>query len=299
MTQRVAVVTDSAASLPASVRGLRELTVVPLTIVVGDLASSEGEGISPDDVAAALDSRVRVTTSQPGVEAFAEALADAAVRGADAAVIVTLSRHLSGTFESARLAARDAQIPVEVVDSGTVAMAQGFAALAAADRAAHGGTLAECARSARQVATSSTCVFTVDSLEPLRRGGRLSAAAAAVGAALAVRPLLEVHDGEIVVGSRERTTRRARAALVAQAVRASGAAPRHEWERDALPVAAVLGLQRESVEHVRTLLTGSDPDVVVVDGPISAALAAHAGSGAVAIATARVPRTLADALRTS
>ncbi|WNM25466.1 DegV family protein [Demequina capsici] len=293
MTGRVAVLTDSAASLPPELASAHDVTVVPLRVSVGDLSFDEGQGISPLEVADALASHARVTTSQPGQETFRAALAQAVAQGADSVLVVTLSRQLSGTYESARAAAQDASVPVQIVDSGTVAMAQGFAALAAADRARHGGTLDECAAAARRVADGSMCVFTVDSLEPLRRGGRLSVAAAALGTALALRPLLSIADGRVVIDSRERTTRRARAAIAARAVQALTL---QDDDADTVAVAAVLGLHDEAVAQVTGPVAHDAPGSLLVTGPVPAVLTAHAGAGAIAAVVARVPASLARGL---
>ncbi|WP_159451409.1 DegV family protein [Demequina sp. NBRC 110054] len=295
MTTRVAVVTDSAASLPDALAATPGLTVVPLTVVVDGTVHSEGVGLAPQDVSEALDRGEHVSTAHPGPDAYSRAIDAAVVAGADAVLVVTLSRQLSGAFDAARVAAGRASVPVDVVDSGTVTMAQGLAALAAREAASGGASLADCAAEARRVAEGSRCLFTVDSLEPLRRGGRLSGAAAALGSALAIRPLLTVRDGEIVVDSRERTTRRARAAVASRAAgllsRDDAPAPGH------VRVASVVGLQDDAVSGVRDQILGLVPEAVVVPGPVSSVLAAHAGAGAVAACVAEVPEALAARLR--
>ncbi len=110
-------------------------------------------------------------------------------------VSIHLSGEMSGTFESAQLAARDASIPVTAVDSRQVGVATGFAALAAADVLDAGGSAEEAAAAARARAEASSSLFYVDTLEYLRRGGRIGAAAALFGGALAVKPLLQIDDG--------------------------------------------------------------------------------------------------------
>ncbi|GAB1690058.1 DegV family protein [Krasilnikovia sp. M28-CT-15] len=220
----VAVVTDSTAYLPAELNGRYDLTVVPLTVVVNGQAGREGLEISPDDVARALGARrVAVSTSRPAPDQFLatyRALLDA---GADGIVSVHLSAKLSGTYDAACLAAAEIGPQVEVVDSGTTGMGLGFAALAAAAEAGRGRTLTEVRQAAVTHADHVTILFYVDTLEFLRRGGRIGAASALLGTALSVKPILHVVDGSIVVRDKVRTAGRALARLVDLAVDASGA----------------------------------------------------------------------------
>ena len=125
---------------------------------------------------------------------------------------------MSGTVESARLAAKESPVPVEVVDSESLGMGLGYAVLSAAAVAAAGGTIDEVAEAARKRAAASTAVFYVDTLEHLRRGGRIGAAAALLGSALAVKPLLQMVDGHIEPLEKVRTSAKAIARLVEVAV---------------------------------------------------------------------------------
>ena len=133
-----------------------------------------------------------MSTSRPTPAALLEVYERVAREGATAIVSVHLSSDMSGTFESAQLAARDAPVPVVAVDSRQVGVATGYAALSAAAVAAAGGTAEEAAEAARARAEASCSLFYVDTLEYLRRGGRIGAAAALFGGALAVKPLLQI-----------------------------------------------------------------------------------------------------------
>ena len=119
-----------------------------------------------------------------------------------------LSSQMSGTVESARLAAKESPVPTEVVDSGSLGMGLGFAVVSAAIAAAEGRPADEVARAARDRADASSAVFYVDTLEYLRRGGRIGAAAAMLGSALAVKPLLHLVDGHIEPLEKVRTSAR-------------------------------------------------------------------------------------------
>ncbi len=219
----VAVVTDSTAYLPAELSGSYELTVVPLTVVINGTDGLEGLEIQPAEVARALGGRRSVvSTSRPAPSQFAAAYRELLDAGADGIVSVHLSAKLSGTFEAAALAAAEIGPQVEVVDSGTTGMGLGFAALAAATAANQGQDLDAVRREAVAHAERVSTLFYVDTLEFLRRGGRIGAASALLGTALSVKPILHVADGAIVVKDRVRTAGRALAKLVDLAVEASG-----------------------------------------------------------------------------
>ena len=208
----VALVTDSTSSLAPDEARSAGVTVVPLQVVIDGESRPESD-VPAAEVAAALRAGQTVTTSRPSLESFAAAYADLADRGAAAVVSVHLSAEISGTCAAAERAAADAPVPVTVVDSRTLAMAAGFAVLAAAAAARSGAGPAEVAAVAGARARASTAYFYVDTLEFLRRGGRIGPAAAMLGSALSVKPLLTVVDGQIRPGERVRTRSRALARL--------------------------------------------------------------------------------------
>jgi fatty acid kinase fatty acid binding subunit len=219
----VAVVTDSTAYLPSELSGTYDLTVVPLTVVINGDEGLEGSEISPADVARALGQRrVAVSTSRPAPEQFVAAYRRLLDAGADGIVSVHLSSHLSGTYDAARLAAAEVGDRVEVVDSGTTAMGLGFVALAASTAAGRGAGLSQVRQTAVDHSAQVSTLFYVDTLEFLRRGGRIGAASALLGTALSVKPILHVVDGSIVVRDKVRTAGRALARLVDLTVEASG-----------------------------------------------------------------------------
>ena len=220
---QVGVVTDSTSYLPSELVERHGIEVVPLQVVIGGISYDEIVQASSDTVADALRRWVPVTTSRPGPAAFAEAYERAAARGCSGVVSVHLSSQMSGTVESARLAAKEATVPVEVVDSGSLGMGLGYAVLSAAAAAAAGGSVTEVAAAAHDRAAASSAVFYVDTLEHLRRGGRIGAAAALVGSALAVKPLLHLVDGHIEPLEKVRTSAKAIARLEEVSVERAGA----------------------------------------------------------------------------
>ncbi len=273
----VHVVTDSTASLavPAAAPWAARLHIVPLQIIVEDVTFAEGLDITPLEVADLLTAGQRLTTSQPSPRAFLETFTAAEAAGATGIVSVHLSGELSGTVSAAALAAEQVGIPVRVVDSRTVAMSLGFAAMTAAETAAGGADLDEVAARAQEVAEPSRAIFMVDSLDHLRRGGRLGATAAALGTVLGVRPLLAVRGGRIEIVQKVRTRAVAVDRLVDVAVESAG--------RRREPVLAVhfLGsdvLAQEVAERLRER-TGAEVGV----SPVSAVIGAHVGPGVLGI----------------
>ncbi len=208
-SRRVAIVTDSTAYLPQAALARHHIDVVPLTVVLGGQALEEGTEISARSLEEALRERRAVTTSRPSPAVFAEAYRAAAEAGAEGIVSLHLSGEISGTYDAAVVAAREAPVPVRVVDSGLVAMALGFCALEAAETAARGGSLDEAVAAAEKRAEGMSAYFYVDTLDYLRRGGRIGAAAKLLGSALAVKPLLELVDGRIAMLEKVRTASKA------------------------------------------------------------------------------------------
>ena len=221
--RNVAVVTDSTAYLSPGLSEAYGVAEVPLHVVLGYRTGIEGLEVSPADVASALaERRVHVSTSRPTPTEFT-----AVYRGLGTSCIVSvhLSSELSGTYESAVLAAAevaDEGIEVHVVDSRSLAMGLGFAVLAAARAAADGGGVDVVEAAAVECAASTDMIFYVDTLEHLRRGGRIGAAAALFGTALAVKPLLHMRDGRIAPLEKVRTASKALARLEDLTVQRAG-----------------------------------------------------------------------------
>ncbi|MFH8588069.1 DegV family protein [Streptomyces celluloflavus] len=222
MSPHVAIVTDSTAYLPRAALERHQITAVPLTVVLGDQALEEGTEISARSVAQALQKRRPVTTSRPSPAAFAETYRTVAAAGASGIVSLHLSAEVSGTYDAAVLAAKEAPVPVRVVDTGMVAMALGFCALAAAETAEAGGDVDEGVAAAEKRAAGTAAYFYVDTLDYLRRGGRIGAAQALLGSALAVKPILQLADGRIELLEKVRTASKAIARLEELAAERAG-----------------------------------------------------------------------------
>lgn len=225
MSRHVAIVTDSTAYLPPRTMERHGIIAVPLTVVLGDRAFEEGTEISARSLAQALQKRRSVTTSRPSPQLFAETYRKVAESGATGIVSLHLSAEFSGTYDAAVLAAREAPVPVRVVDTGMVAMALGFCALAAAEVAEAGGTVDEAVTAAEKRAAGTSAFFYVDTLDYLRRGGRIGAAQALLGSALAVKPLLQLDCGRIELMEKVRTASKAIARLEEIVADRAGGAP--------------------------------------------------------------------------
>jgi DegV family protein with EDD domain len=279
MTGRVAVVTDSTADLPADLVARFGLTVVPTYVTVGDRTGREGIDITAADVLAALGNRP-VTTSRATPHAFAEVYRDAFAAGATAIVSLHLSAALSGTFEAAGLAAASVGGPITVVDSRTISLGLGFAALAASAAAAAGSPADVVRQAALDSVQRTTLLFLVDSLEQLRRGGRIGAAATLIGTTLAVRPILRVADGQIVVAERVRTAQRALARLEEMVVKAAGS------DGCDLAVQHLAAADRADALRQRLLARIPLPGRVLTP-EVGATVGAHVGPGLLGVAVVR------------
>jgi DegV family protein with EDD domain len=277
----VAVVTDSTAYLPDELTEGYGIHVVPLYVVLAGRSGREGWDVGPDEVARTLAVRGQtVSTSRPTPGDFVAAYRRALDEGADRLVSIHLSSELSGTWDAARLAASQVgEHIVTVVDSRSAAMGAGFAVLAAARSAAAGADAATVARTAQEIADATRTFFVVDTLEHLRRGGRIGSAAAVLGSALAVKPVLHVRDGRVVPLEKVRTSARALNRLVQRAVEAAGQGP--------VSVAVHHLAAAEKAERLAADIRDRLPQLRELHvSELGAAIGAHVGPGAVGIVVA-------------
>ena len=277
----VAVVTDSTAYLPPELIDQYGIEVVPLYVVLAGHSGREGCDIGPSDVARALGARGQhVSTSRPTPGDFVAAYRRCLDAGADRLVSVHLSAELSGTVDAARLAA--AQVGehiVTVVDSRSAAMGNGFAVLAAARAAARGDDTGIVAAAARDTAAATRTLFVVDTLEHLRRGGRMGHAASMIGTALSVKPVLHVVDGRVVPLEKVRTAARALVRLVQRGVETAAGRP--------VMVAVHHLAAPERAERLAAELEQRIPGLrELYVSELGAAIGAHVGPGAVGLVVA-------------
>jgi DegV family protein with EDD domain len=271
---RVAVVTDSTAYLPDGVAERYGIAVVPLHVVTSDGEALEGVELTPTDFAQWIQHPGRTaSTRPPAPAAFREAYE---ATGAHDIVSIHLSARLSGTRESAVTAAYDlfdrGGPRVKVVDSRTTAMGLGFAVIAAAEVALAGGDAFEVANAAEASARRTETMFYVDTLEYLRRGGRIGKAAAFVGTALDMKPLLHMVDGAIEPMDKVRRSERAIAKLEDTIVAAAGEGPVDV----AVHHLAAAGNADALTERLRARLPGL---ATMHQSEVGAVVGAHVGPG--------------------
>jgi len=259
----VAIVTDSTAYLPTGTAESLNIRVVPLQVIVGGVVRAEGTEIGSDEVATVLTRGQTVSTSRPSPSLFAATYRELFAAGAKSIVSVHLSSAMSGTIDAARLAASDIGGDIRVVDSRSVAMGMGFAVLAAAQAAAEAADADAVVEATNRTLGVTQTFFYVDTLEFLRRGGRIGAAQALLGSALAVKPLLCVRDGRIQPLERVRTAAKAIARLEEIAIGAAGDDPvrvavHHlRSQTRAETFAQALDMRIEKVEELTTSEVGA------------------------------------------
>ena len=273
----VALVTDSTASLSAATAAEAKIDIVALQVVIGADVYTEGEDVTPQMVSEALAAYVPVNTSRPTPAQFTAAYERAAAAGATEIVSVHLSSKMSGTFDSALLAAKTAPVPVTCVDSTQVGVATGFATLRAVTIRDQGGDAQACAEAARQAGKHSFTLFYVDTLEYLRRGGRVGAAAALFGSALAIKPLLTMNEGLISPLEKVRTAAKALGRMEALTVERSAA-----FERGFDVGVQHLASPTVALAVARRLAVSLGKDSIEVR-EVGASIGAHVGPGMIGV----------------
>jgi DegV family protein with EDD domain len=214
---RVAVVTDSASDLPADVAAATGITVVPLIVSFGDRSYRTGTEISTEEFYRQLTAPgapfPTTAAASPGeFQAVFQRLLD---EGAEAVVCVTVGGKLSATLKSAQIAAGVVGgHRVRTIDSQTASMSQGLLAMLAAELATAGGTADEIAEAVERRIPDSRLYFALETLEYLKRGGRISGARAALGTVLNVKPIITIEDGIVEPTDRVRTRGKARERLL-------------------------------------------------------------------------------------
>lgn len=268
----VVVVTDSSSRLPPDTCEKWAIRVVPLHILLDGNDLRDGVDDIPDDVHRRHATTAAATPAELRA-AYQQALADS---GGDGVVAVHISSALSGTCGAAQRVADEFGSAVRVIDSKSTAMGAGFIALAAARAAAGGEGLDAVAAAASSAVSRSHAFMVVHRLDNLRRSGRIGGAQAWLGTALALKPLLRISDGKLVLAQRVRTVSHATAAMIGRVCDVVGdgsaaIAVHHVANPEgANDVAAVLA-QR---------LPACEPATVTPLGPV---LAVHVGAGAVAV----------------
>jgi DegV family protein with EDD domain len=209
---KIKVITDSACDLPDELAASAGIEVVPLSIRFGDEEFTDRKDLTPKEFwAKCKASKVLPETAAPSPGAFQQAYERAKGDGYDGIIVITLSAALSATHQAATLGAEAFAnaIPVVIVDSRAVTMAQGLIALDLAETAKSGASLEELTTLANDLVTRAGVVGTLDTLEHLIKGGRVGGAKALLGSVLSIKPLLELKDGAVIEAGRQRTRSKA------------------------------------------------------------------------------------------
>ncbi|HZT66171.1 MAG TPA: DegV family protein [Acidimicrobiales bacterium] len=270
----IRVVTDSACDLPDDLVRELGIDIVPLTIRFGDEELVDRRDLTPTEFWERCRSGALPETAAPSPGAFQEAYERAASEGAPGVVVVTLSSALSATWQAARTAA-DAvagRIPVRVIDSQALTVAQGLIVLSAARAAAAGKALDDVAGAVEDLVPRTRLYGTLDTLDYLRRGGRVGGAQAFFGTMLSIKPIVQIVHGKVEAESRQRTRSRALRYLVDK-VREAG-----EIEH-----LAVLNAAAPDIETFLDMVGEVYPRDRIVVGDVGPVIGTHTGPGTVGV----------------
>jgi DegV family protein with EDD domain len=212
---KVKIIIDSTVYLPEEYITNLDIDVIPLHVIWGDEIYRDGVDLLPDEFYRRLPgAKVMPTTSQPSPKEFMSLYEKYLAEGRDI-LSIHISSQMSGTVDSAVQAKAHLHADnIEVIDSEFTTLGTAFQAIAAAKAAKEGASLAECAEIAKKIRSNTQIYFLVDTLEFLKRGGRIGGAAALLGSALNLKPILYVKEGKIEAFGKVRTMKKALARII-------------------------------------------------------------------------------------
>jgi len=270
----VRIVTDSACDLPQARADALGIEIVPLTIRFGDEEFVDREELSTEEFWKRLRaSEVLPETAAPAAGAFEKCFRELMGAGADGIICINLSSRLSATMQAARVAAGavNDECPVEVVDSLTCSMGLGALAIAAAQRAAEGATLGDIVADVNGRRDRTKLFGTLDTLEFLKKGGRVGNARALLGSMLSIKPVIEVRDGVVEEAGKVRTRSKAIRALA------------DKVQEQKVETLAILHGQAPDLDELLEILDGTVPGADIVVGLVGPVIGTHAGPGVVGV----------------
>jgi DegV family protein with EDD domain len=276
----VRIVTDSSCDLPAPIADALGITIIPLSIRFGDEEFIDREELSTEEFwSKCVTSAKLPETAAPAPGQFEQAYRRLASEGATGIVVVSLSSALSATMQSAQLAARSieadpaSELDVRVLDSRTISMGIGTIALACARLAADGASIDDVEAHAVELIGRTRVFGALDTLENLKKGGRIGNAKALLATALSIKPIIEVTGGVVEQGGKQRTRSKALAFLVEKVKSYDGA----------IENLAVLHADCSDVDaFVDMLRPYASEDIVV--GEIGPVIGTHGGRGTIGVA---------------
>lgn len=271
----IRIVTDSACDLPQQLVDQHRITIVPLSIRFGDKEYIDRRDLTKEQFwQMCSSSPVLPETAAPSPGQFETEFRRLKQEGATGIVVVSLSSDLSATMQSAELAARAVagEIDVRIVDSRSASIGEGITAVACAKKAASGAGIEEVVALGKQLAEKSKVWGALDTLENLKKGGRIGGAKAMLASALSIKPIIEVRGGKVEEGGKQRTRSKALAFLV-------------EKVRNAGPIENLSVLQAQCddlevlVSELRKVYSGE-----IIVGDIGPVIGAHTGAGTIGVA---------------
>ena len=271
----IRIVTDSACDLPQQLVDQHRITIVPLSIRFGDKEYIDRKDLTKEQFwQMCSSSPVLPETAAPSPGQFETEYRRLKQEGATGIVVVSLSSDLSATMQSAELAARAVagEIDVRIVDSRSASIGEGITAVACAKKAAAGASIDEVVALGTRLAEKSKVWGALDTLENLKKGGRIGGAKAMLASALSIKPIIEVRGGKVEEGGKQRTRSKALAFLV-------------EKVRSAGPIENLSVLQAQCddldvlVGELRKVYSGE-----IIVGDIGPVIGAHTGAGTIGVA---------------
>lgn len=270
----VRVVTDSACDLSQDLVDALGIEVVPLTIRFGAEEFVDRDELSAD----AFWDKLRTTdalpeTAAPSAGAFEARFRDLITRGATGIICINLSSRLSATMQAAQVAATSigTECPVQVIDSLTVSMGLGALCLTAARRAADGDPLDKIVEEVTSRRDRTRLFGALDTLEYLKKGGRVGNARALLGSMLSIKPVVEVRDGVVEEAGKVRTRSKSLKVLAEKVA----AQP--------IDTLSVLHGQADDLEELLDLLSPIKPRDEIVTGIVGPVIGTHAGPGVIGV----------------
>ncbi len=270
----IRIVTDSACDIPQALVEKYNITIVPLTFSFGDKEYIDRVSLTTEEFwQQCADSPTLPQTAAPAPGQFTQAYRTLIQQGATGILVISLSRELSATMQSAETGAKESgvTVPVRFVDSRSASMGEGITVIAIAKMAAAGASLDELEVAANNFASRTKVFGALDTLENLKKGGRISNTKAFFASALAIKPIIEVRGGKLEEGGKERTRSKALAFLI-EKIRSAGE----------ISDLAVLHAQCSDidsfVDQLKTIYKG---EIIVSD--IGSVIGSHTGIGTVGV----------------
>jgi len=270
----IRIVTDSACDIPQALVEKYNITIVPLTFSFGDKEFIDRVSLTTEEFwKHCADSPILPQTAAPAPGQFTQAYRTLIQQGASGILVISLSRELSATMQSAETGAKEpgVTVPVRFVDSRSASMGEGITVIAVAKMAAAGASLDELEAAANNFASRTKVFGALDTLENLKKGGRISNTKALLASALAIKPIIEVREGKLEEGGKERTRGKALAFLI-EKIKSAGE----------ISDLAVLHAQCSDIDSfVAQLKTIHSGEIIVSD--IGSVIGSHTGIGTIGV----------------